>query len=280
MAGLALDFLRLILWLLILATVFVPLERLCGLRRQDIFRKRFPTDIVYYFLSSMLPKAVLVIPMAAAGYAAHLLVPMAFRLRVAGLPIGIRFACALAIAEVGYYWGHRWSHEIPFLWGFHAIHHGAEEMDWLVNTRAHPVDIVFTRLCGVLPVYVLGLSQPSRAGLDYISLLVILISTAWGFLIHANLRWRLGPLEWLLAGPAFHHWHHTYEAPLNRNFSPMLPVVDKLFGTHYLPKDQWPARYGTDAAAPEGFAEQLVGPFVSILPRPVDGRVSPAHNQQ
>src|ERR1035438_7661357 len=32
----------------------------------------------------------------------------------------------------------------------------AEEIDWLVNTRAHPVDMVFTRLCGLVPLYVLG----------------------------------------------------------------------------------------------------------------------------
>ena len=134
-------------------------------------------------------------------------------------------------------------------------------MDWLVNTRAHPVDMVFTRLCGVLPIYVLGLSQPASGSLDYLSLSVILVSTLWGFFIHANIRWRLGPLEWLVAGPAFHHWHHTFEEPLNRNFSPMLPLVDRLFGTYYSPKGQWPARYGTESPVAEGFAGQLLQPF-------------------
>jgi sterol desaturase/sphingolipid hydroxylase (fatty acid hydroxylase superfamily) len=258
---LVLDFLRLCLWLLILAVVFIPLERLCALRRQDVFRKRFVSDLFYYFFSSMLPKAMLIVPMALAAYAAHRVIPAAFQARAEGLPVALRFVLALAVAEVGYYWGHRWSHEIPLLWRFHAIHHSAEEMDWLVNTRAHPVDMVFTRLCGVLPIYVLGLSQPSRGSLDYISLLVILVSTLWGFFIHANLRWRLGPVEWLLAGPAFHHWHHTAEEPLNRNFSPMLPLVDRLFGTYYSPKGQWPARYGTDTPVPEDIAGQLVRPF-------------------
>jgi sterol desaturase/sphingolipid hydroxylase (fatty acid hydroxylase superfamily) len=257
------DFLRLCLWLLIIMMVFVPLERICALRRQSVFRKGFLIDLGYYFLSSLLPKIILIVPMALVGYAVHRLVPSAFHARVAAMPGAIRFAAALAIGELGFYWGHRWSHEIPFLWRFHALHHSAEEMDWLVNTRAHPVDMVFTRLCGLVPIYALGLSQPARGTLDYVSVLVIFISTLWGFFIHANLRWRLGPLEWLVTTPAFHHWHHTCEAPLNRNFSPMLPWIDRLFGTCYTPKGQWPLRYGTDTYVAPGFAGQLLQPFTT-----------------
>ena len=72
---------------------------------------------------------------------------------------------------------------------------------------------------------------------------VIVLGTAWGFVIHANLRVRLGPLEWLVATPAFHHWHHTSLAPLDRNFASTLPVLDRVFGTHHLPA-HWPAAYG------------------------------------
>ena len=41
----------------------------------------------------------------------------------------------------------------------------------------------------------------------------------------------------------------------------MLPWVDRLFGTYYLPKRQWPAEYGTDTKVPSTLFAQLLFPF-------------------
>ena len=54
---------RLCAWLALLMVVFVPLEKVCALHRQKVFRKAFATDLAYYFLSSLLPKILLIMPM-------------------------------------------------------------------------------------------------------------------------------------------------------------------------------------------------------------------------
>jgi sterol desaturase/sphingolipid hydroxylase (fatty acid hydroxylase superfamily) len=152
------------------------------------------------------------------------------------------------------------------LWQFHAIHHSAGQLDFLVNTRAHPVDMVFVRLCGLVPLYILGLAGPVGAAGSLIPVMIVLIGTVWGFFIHANLRWRLGPLEWLISTPAFHHWHHTLAAPTNRNYAPMLPWLDRIFGTLYVPKGQWPSGYGIDGAMAETLGGQLLQPLRAEQP--------------
>ena len=77
------------------------------------------------------------------GAGAHQLLPADFYSIIAAIPLWLRATLALVVGELGYYWGRRLSHEIPFLWRFHAVHHSAREMDFLVSSRGHPVDLVF-----------------------------------------------------------------------------------------------------------------------------------------
>jgi sterol desaturase/sphingolipid hydroxylase (fatty acid hydroxylase superfamily) len=72
----------------------------------------------------------------------------------------------------------------------------------------------------------------------------VLVGTIWGFFLHANVRWRLGPVEQLFASPRFHHWHHVRAGPIDRNYASMLPLMDRLFGTLHLPGKSWPEAYG------------------------------------
>jgi len=275
LASLALNVVRLCAWLLLLMLVFVPLERIFAVRRQKVFRKAFGADVAYYFISSLIPKFLLILPLSSLAWAMHRSMPVAFYAWSATLPFALRFALSMIVAEIGAYWGHRWSHEIPLLWRFHAIHHSAEEVDWLVHTRAHPIDMFFTRLCAYIPMYLLGLAQPMGNQLDLAPYLVTVVSTVWGFFIHSNVKWRMGWLEWFVSTPAFHHWHHTNDGPqfINKNYAPMLPWVDGIFGTYYLPK-RWPEKYGIDDPIASGLTGQLLGPIERLWdgPQPVQAR--------
>lgn len=251
--------LRLCIWLVLLSVIFVPLERFFALRRGHAPRAAVASDLAYYFLSSLLPALLMSIPLSMLALGAHYLIPAALPAALGALPLAAKLALAFVVGEAGFYWGHRLSHEIPWLWRFHAIHHSPEHLYFLVNTRSHPVDSVVTRLFGMVPLYLLGLAGPSAAGSVTPAALIVL-GTVWGFFIHSNLRVRLGALEWLIATPAFHHWHHSRVDHINRNYASMLPLFDKLFGTLYLPR-AWPSEYGTDTPQAPTFAAQLIEPL-------------------
>lgn len=262
-ANVLVQVLRLSVWLVLLTVLFAPLERLFALHPTGLFRKHVLADLFYYFLSSLLPAMLLAIPLSLLTWAVLHLLPAGYLRWVNALPLAIRVVLSLVVGEVGFYWGHRWSHEVPALWGFHAVHHSAEHMDFLVNTRAHPIDIVFTRLCGLIPMYMLGLAAPVRGRAGLVPVLVVLIGTVWGFFIHSNVRLRLGMLEHLIATPVFHHWHHTNDDPalFNKNYASMMPLLDRAFGTLHLPKSGHPQRYGIDQEQPATVLGQLLKPF-------------------
>lgn len=237
---------RLLLWLAVVMAIFVPLERLFPQRRQPVLRKDFGADLGYYFLSGLLPKLLLALPLSALAWLFHSLAHSGYYTAMAAMPPLLRFLLALVVGDAGAYWGHRLSHELPFLWRWHRLHHSAEAMDWLVNTRAHPLDLCITRLAGLVPIYLLGLAQPSAQAFDLIPILYTVVATVWSFFVHANLGLRFWPLEGFVATPAFHHWHHAIDGAVtaNRNYAAIFPWLDRLFGSHWLPSRRWPERYG------------------------------------
>lgn len=258
--GIVVDALRLSLWLVLLAVIFVPLERFFGERHAGCSLTELFSDLGFYFISSLLPAALLAAPLALVAVAGQRWLPDAIPATLSALPLWAKLGLGLLIGEVGTYWGHRLSHEIPWLWRYHAVHHSTEQLYFLAHTRTHPVDMVVTRLFGLTPLYLLGLAGPGVAG-SAAPALLLLIGTVWGFFIHANLRWRFGPLEWLVATPAFHHWHHSKFEHINRNYASTLPLLDRLFGTYHLPR-AWPAACGIEAPMPKTLAGQLTAPFL------------------
>jgi sterol desaturase/sphingolipid hydroxylase (fatty acid hydroxylase superfamily) len=271
----AVDLFRLCLWLAILSAIFVPLERLFALHPGKVLRKGIGADLGYYFLSGMVASLLLSVPLGTLAWAAHQLVPWRLRMLVGHAPVVARFGLALLAGEIGYYWGHRLMHTVPLLWRFHAIHHSPEHIDFLVNSRAHPLDLTFSRLCTYVPIYALSLGEPSGMGGSSLPLAVALTGTVWTYFIHANVRWRFGVLEWIVSTPRYHHWHHALD-PADRNYSSLLPMLDRIFGTLHLPAGRlpaghvpaglWPERYGIRGEVPEAWSEQLVLPLLGTFP--------------
>ncbi len=145
--------------LIIYSAVYVPLERLFAHRpEQPTFRKGWRTDLTYFFLNSLLVQLMTLLTMRPAMVLfdwARIPVVTAW---VSRLPFPAQVLGVLLIADLTQYWVHRAFHHVPFLWRFHAVHHSAEEMDWLAGSRIHLVDAVVTRGATYVPIYVLGFS--------------------------------------------------------------------------------------------------------------------------
>jgi sterol desaturase/sphingolipid hydroxylase (fatty acid hydroxylase superfamily) len=235
----------------VLFVVFVPLERRFALRPQAVFRRSYVTDLTHFLLNRVFVTfgAIVFVVIAA--------LPLLW-VRVIDvesmLPARVTMPLAVTLVVVGNYWGHRLTHTVPLLWRFHAVHHSIEHMDWVAAARLHPLDAAFTQAFTILPLFLLGYDERGFAGAAvFVTLLAIFQ--------HANLRIRFPGLRWIVNTPEWHHWHHAIDADArDKNFG--LPIVDKLFGTAYLPRDRRPTGFGVDDAVPQdGYLRQLAYPF-------------------
>jgi sterol desaturase/sphingolipid hydroxylase (fatty acid hydroxylase superfamily) len=239
--------------------VFIPIERFFARREQPIFRYEWREDLLYFLISSLFVQVLAFLSMAPAlailhhtGWAGDL------RGLVARQPVVLQFVEIMFLTDLVQYWVHRTFHRVPFLWKFHAVHHSAQQLDWLAGSRMHLLEIVVLRGSTVIPMYVLGFSEPALYAYLFF---VYLFST----LVHANLRLKFGFLQYWFVTPRFHHWHHGIEKEaIDVNFAVHFPLLDRLFGTYYLPADgSWPRGYGIENhPVPKGFLRQLLYPFV------------------
>ena len=140
------------------------------------------------------------------------------------LPIWAVWALTFIVIDFVYYWYHRCSHRIRFLWAVHMNHHSSEEMNYVVSLRQAwfgPITkipfFIFMPLVGFDPL---------------ITLVAGVASTLWGVLGHTQWINKLGLLEYIFITPSSHRVHHgSNECYLDKNYGNFLIIWDRMFGT-------------------------------------------------
>ena len=134
-----------------------------------------------------------------------------------------------------YYWFHRASHEVNFLWAAHIVHHQSEEYNLSVALRQSALQQFFGAPF-YWPLALLGVPPAMFLALDA-------FDTLYQFWIHTRTIGKLGFLESFLNTPSNHRVHNgSNDEYIDRNHGGVLIIWDKLFGT-YEPEGA-PVAYG------------------------------------
>ncbi|MBT5660958.1 MAG: hypothetical protein HOI79_02655 [Euryarchaeota archaeon] len=244
--------------IIVLFVLVVPFERFFPRHDHQHFRRPNLNLDLGYALASPFLQAIGLVAAVVVGVMSFTWIPgLILRPYVQSIPDPYLLLVGVAMFDVASYWTHRWYHEVPQLWKFHAIHHSPEHMDWASGFRAHPFD--GTLIAPAFFFLIAAGFSPEFSGL------VAVVQIVLGLFLHANVRIWLKPLSKIIMTPEFHHWHHANEPEaIWCNYSTFLPLWDLVFGTYYMPKDKRPTVYGVDEYVPMTMAQQLRYPLVGM----------------
>ncbi|XP_024114373.1 alkylglycerol monooxygenase [Oryzias melastigma] len=125
--------------------------------------------------------------------------------------------------DFGYYWVHRFAHEVAVLWAAHQVHHSSEYYNLTTALRQSATQ-QFASWVFYLP---LALAVPPSIFAVHIQLNLL-----YQFWIHTELIRDLGPLEWVFNTPKHHRVHHGRNLYcIDKNYGGILIIWDRLFGT-------------------------------------------------
>ncbi|WNL47381.1 sterol desaturase family protein [Dyella sp. BiH032] len=237
--------------------IFVVIEKLFPLYKgQMLFRKEWQTDLKHFAVNHFIVGLALLVVNFLLHHLFGWLVSSGFQQAVRDLPFVPQLLLCILVADLAQYWTHRAYHEVPFLWKFHAVHHSVKTMDWLAGSRQHMLELIFTRVCVLAPLYILGFSE----GVMNAYIIVVGFQAVFN---HANVHLPWGPLKYVVVTPDFHHWHHASDdEAIDKNYAAHYAFLDYLFGTAVKSKKKFPEKYGVVGDyMPDGFVRQQMFPF-------------------
>lgn len=137
-----------------------------------------------------------------------------------------------------YYWFHRASHRIRWLWASHVTHHSSERLNLSTAFRqsfTYPISGMWVFW---LPLAWIGF-EPTHI------VAVVAINLGFQFFVHTQAVPKLGWVEKVFNTPSIHRVHHARNPKyIDRNYAGVLVIWDRLFGTYVEEDDQLPCEFG------------------------------------
>lgn len=204
----------------------------------------FAFDILFVLPYVALPSAWLVSQLGIARYSSELWT---------NAPIWLSCVAAVVVGDYVGYWRHRLEHT-RLIWPAHATHHSDRAMSWFSLVRMHPMDRLTTVTIDMTVLALLGFPIWALIANNF-------IRNAWGYFIHADLRWTLGLVGEVLISPSAHRWHHARDEKLSgKNFATIFTFWDRVHGTYYSRSEPCVADTGVEGHT-GGVIFELLHPF-------------------
>lgn len=168
-----------------------------------------------------------------------------YHVRLFDIPLDNAWAWAALFfgVEFCYYWFHRTSHRVRWLWATHAVHHSASTFNLSAAVRLGWTGQLTGAFAFFLPLALIGFHPLAIAVMIGLGLL-------YQFFLHTALPVHLGPLEWVLNTPRHHRVHHaTNQACLDKNYGSVLIIFDRLFDTFATAPQDESLRFGLKGRA-------------------------------
>ncbi|USD64449.1 sterol desaturase family protein [Vibrio sp. SCSIO 43136] len=149
-----------------------------------------------------------------------------FDARLFEIEIGlVSFAALMILQDFCYYWFHRASHRVRWMWAAHVVHHSSEKMNFSTAFRQSLMYPLAGMWLFWVPLLVLGF-EPQWV------VFVVLLNLGLQFFVHTQWIRTLGPLEFIFNTPSHHRVHHGVNAQyIDKNYAGVLIIWDKIFGT-------------------------------------------------
>ena len=167
-------------------------------------------------------------------------------------------ALDILILDCWIYWWHRANHEWPVLWRFHEVHHLDETLDASSALRFHFGEVVLSSLVRAGVILLLGVPLLSVVVFETLLALSAMFH-------HSNVR--LPPrleraLSFVIVTPSI-HWvhHHAIRRDTDSNYSALLSVWDRLFGSRSATRRTPDMQIGTEGRKERSLAGLLARPF-------------------
>lgn len=137
-----------------------------------------------------------------------------------------------------YYWFHRASHQVRWLWASHVVHHSSRLMNFSTAFRQSLTYPISGMWLFWTPLILLGFDVK-------LVLAVVAVNLAFQFFVHTQYGRHWGWLGLIFNTPAWHRVHHACNPMyIDKNYAGVLVIWDRCFGTFVAEQAEEPCRFG------------------------------------